>query len=462
MTEQTQKIIEQLISQAMQDQLSHEEWLRLDTLLNESDEHVDFFYQCVELHALLRRKAKGILYILRESGNPSIGADQHKLKVYDLQDIQISDQNKRKALEEKIQKQAKEQLEDYLNQYSTVSQRGYKSSETIPFPRFRWPIKFVTAVAVCLFVTASLWLVFSTHDHQSAPQIVQSYNAQWHETTRFDEKQRLLHTTDYKLQEGMVEIAFENGVKMILEGPAEMKPDLANGAYLAQGKLVASVPPHAKGFTIKTPHAEFVDLGTEFGVLVDESFSVLSVFDGEVGIRMPGESTLEFVRRGERKRVEMDSKTILDVTDVVSFVHQIPTDPIENPASPTITKLIIKPYNNTATQKGSFSISGTIDGSLKDVGWFNEIYFSITSKTTNKSYNERITISDSDVREGKLTYEGQKGNITSLKMDFNQGTFSIDAEEIDLIGVAGAFIIEIEVGKQLWEFSGDGADISNI
>ena len=37
-----------------------------------------------------------------------------------------------------------------------------------------------------------------------------------------------------------------------------------------RGELVARVPEAGHGFTIETPHGKVVDLGTEFGVVVDD------------------------------------------------------------------------------------------------------------------------------------------------------------------------------------------------
>jgi hypothetical protein len=56
-----------------------------------------------------------------------------------------------------------------------------------------------------------------------------------------------------------------------------------SSAQLLHGTLTARVPAHAKGFTVLTPHNKVVDLGTEFGLSVDESGeTTVRVFTGEV------------------------------------------------------------------------------------------------------------------------------------------------------------------------------------
>ncbi|MCG8586627.1 MAG: FecR family protein, partial [Pirellulales bacterium] len=57
----------------------------------------------------------------------------------------------------------------------------------------------------------------------------------------------------------------------------------SNSGYLILGKLVARCePPESKGFAIFTPNARVVDLGTEFGIEVDERGSEVAVLTGEV------------------------------------------------------------------------------------------------------------------------------------------------------------------------------------
>ncbi|MCG8587057.1 MAG: FecR family protein, partial [Pirellulales bacterium] len=66
---------------------------------------------------------------------------------------------------------------------------------------------------------------------------------------------------------------------------------LGNSGFLRRGKLVARVEGEkAQGFTIDTPSARFEDLGTEFGVEVDSvGTAELHVIEGEVNLRPRGD-----------------------------------------------------------------------------------------------------------------------------------------------------------------------------
>ncbi len=73
------------------------------------------------------------------------------------------------------------------------------------------------------------------------------------------------------LSSGLLEIAYDIGAKVILEGPAVYEVDSPNSGFLSSGKLtVKATTEKAKGFVIRTPTAIVTDLGTEFGVGVDK------------------------------------------------------------------------------------------------------------------------------------------------------------------------------------------------
>lgn len=88
---------------------------------------------------------------------------------------------------------------------------------------------------------------------------------------------------EFEIASGLAEIVFDNGAKVLLEGPAKLVFDSRTQATLAFGQLTAQVPPQAIGFTIQTPAVNVVDLGTEFGVRVSEQgMTDVAVFSGEV------------------------------------------------------------------------------------------------------------------------------------------------------------------------------------
>lgn len=88
------------------------------------------------------------------------------------------------------------------------------------------------------------------------------------------------------LESGYLTLTFVCGASVLIEGPAEFHLLNDKLGSIIRGNLSAIVPDHAIGFTVLTPSSEIVDLGTEFGVSVDEhGTSEIHVFKGEVVTR---------------------------------------------------------------------------------------------------------------------------------------------------------------------------------
>lgn len=111
---------------------------------------------------------------------------------------------------------------------------------------------------------------------------------------------------DYELRKGIVHLRFVQGADVVLEGPAHLTVNNPQLIRLHHGKVRVTAPPSAKGFTIVTPNAEYIDLGTEFGLRVDshDGVSDLYVFDGQVNVAEHGSGkVLSEVLLGESSRV---------------------------------------------------------------------------------------------------------------------------------------------------------------
>lgn len=68
------------------------------------------------------------------------------------------------------------------------------------------------------------------------------------------------------LDRGTAEFTLASGAVVELTGPSMLETRSAGEVSLRFGQLTANVPPQAIGFTVTTPTATIVDLGTEFGV----------------------------------------------------------------------------------------------------------------------------------------------------------------------------------------------------
>ncbi len=87
----------------------------------------------------------------------------------------------------------------------------------------------------------------------------------------------------FSLRSGLAQVEFFSGASLIVEGPAELELVDAWLVSCRSGRLRASVPEPARGFTIETPDYRAVDLGTEFALAVDhDGRSEVHVIEGEV------------------------------------------------------------------------------------------------------------------------------------------------------------------------------------
>ena len=94
------------------------------------------------------------------------------------------------------------------------------------------------------------------------------------------------------LVSGAVEVQFETGVRVVVEGPAAFRVTDENHANLEYGKLVARVQPSGRGFGVQFSDRIVTDLGTEFGLsATSQHAATVSVFEGEVVVDQTASST---------------------------------------------------------------------------------------------------------------------------------------------------------------------------
>ncbi|MEO0511235.1 MAG: FecR domain-containing protein, partial [Verrucomicrobiota bacterium] len=91
---------------------------------------------------------------------------------------------------------------------------------------------------------------------------------------------------------GYAEIHFYCGARVVLQGPARLEVESAWKAICHEGSLRADVPPAAQGFRIHAAQTEIIDLGTSFGLSVEDGNATVEVLDGEIAIRHRDEQEL--------------------------------------------------------------------------------------------------------------------------------------------------------------------------
>jgi hypothetical protein len=91
-----------------------------------------------------------------------------------------------------------------------------------------------------------------------------------------------------RLNSGLAQIVFYSGARVVIEGPTELQLISPSEASCRIGRLTADVPPQARGFRIRTPQMNVMDLGTVFGLAVRDRRTELHVFKGNVDFEPAG------------------------------------------------------------------------------------------------------------------------------------------------------------------------------
>lgn len=164
---------------------------------------------------------------------------------------------------------------------------------------------------------------------ESVAVLVDSIDAQWQHTSDKIEPGHLFYNTDVPMlvKSGIIEIEFDYGARVVIEGPCEFACKANNLIYLDYGRLYARVPPQAAGFTVDTQNTRIVDLGTEFGVLenIDETTEV-HVMKGRATLLagQDKDKTAFDLVKGQARKISEKGTAVKEISiKENSFVQQI-------------------------------------------------------------------------------------------------------------------------------------------
>ncbi len=301
--------LSELIVLAMSETITLDQVKELNQHLREDEQALDLYMEIMEINSQLAHKS-GVASDVMEGFS-----SQQLMREYVELDESIAserDKTNRQKLEKTVQAKAKEKLDAYMalqktdkvNPHLTYNTALAKVTETKNL------LIRVGALAACLLVCVVSYFLLNNINNKSVAKIINQYQSQW-----LNEPGELITKTIYTLESGFSEIEFNDGAKIILEGPSEIVFESANGAYLKRGKLVANVPPQAYGFIVNTPGATIVDIGTQFGVFVDDQMdSQLTVFKGAVELALKGDDQFQQVESGKTTKITYHDKLIKDVT----------------------------------------------------------------------------------------------------------------------------------------------------
>lgn len=88
-----------------------------------------------------------------------------------------------------------------------------------------------------------------------------------------------------RLREGSAVLTFDAGAQVTVFGPADFEITSATSIKCRRGRVTTLVDHRGKGFSIETPQAKVVDLGTQFGLQISEKGETeVVVFQGSIDL----------------------------------------------------------------------------------------------------------------------------------------------------------------------------------
>lgn len=116
--------------------------------------------------------------------------------------------------------------------------------------------------------------------------VSESSGSDWYTESWSHQDQWSVHRGDtLHLNAGSLRLLFDHGTSVTLQAPAVLEVKDAMLARIHRGAIRVEVAKGAEGFSIDTPIARVVDLGTEFGVSVDDRGGTdVVVFKGAVDV----------------------------------------------------------------------------------------------------------------------------------------------------------------------------------
>ena len=243
-----------------------------------------------------------------------------------------------KAKEIEVKKFAEEALQQFKQQEELrLQELAYKEYRA---RRFQITVALSSAsILLVILVLAGLSYITNKYKSQEpkdtalpiVAQLGDSINISWEDKSVSSKPGTTLAAKKYILQHGIAEIIFNSGGKIILEAPAEIRLLSSSSMLISRGKLTADLKDDAAGFTINTPAAKFIDIGTQFGVSVTENGqSELHVFDGKVVLFAGKDKTKQKINKvinaGQAESINASGSTVKDILlNRTAFLHRVPS-----------------------------------------------------------------------------------------------------------------------------------------
>ncbi|MCM8529814.1 MAG: DNRLRE domain-containing protein [Lentisphaeraceae bacterium] len=172
------------------------------------------------------------------------------------------------------------------------------------------------AIAAALVLGLFIGQTLNSKQVKTIATLTNVEHCKWSEGTLATAKNSALTAGSMRLEEGLAQLEFTNGVTVQIEAPAHIELVSDMKMLIHSGTVLADVPEQAIGFSIDTPSAKIIDHGTKFLVSHDASnpkaTSYVEVLEGEVEVQ--GKTMTQSSRYKTGQRVFAESKKLTDIS----------------------------------------------------------------------------------------------------------------------------------------------------
>ncbi len=138
----------------------------------------------------------------------------------------------------------------------------------------------IAAIAAMLVFGISTWMFVRP---QTVGSVTRLETLTWGGGSPLNEGSPIKTGTRLRFESGLVELDMGGRGRMIVEGPADLEFVKSMKSKLHRGRVLMRVTEAGHGYQVETPKGSVIDLGTEFGVSVDDDDRVEThVLSGEV------------------------------------------------------------------------------------------------------------------------------------------------------------------------------------
>jgi FecR protein len=361
--------LDRLVSGVCENTLTSADCERLDCLLRSHDEARRFYNDCLFLHAELYSQHAAFDFGEFGSGGCNLLEEGSQFTPVQLAPAQLASRNS----------------------------RGIGRLA-------RWSV----AAAVVAVAAGSSWLTYvfmnsgrqpqqlaaisaEVEPAESVAKITATRNCLWQATTKGVGFGSRLHVGErLELAAGLVEITFDDGATVVLEGPAKFDVGKQGHARLEEGRLAAVVPEQARGFEVATAGLNVVDLGTEFGLMADaQGATEIHVFNGLVKAQLLNQN-------GQQVRtVELNTAEAARIQPAAELVARIPARDDEFVRSLSVAA---GPHDGLYAYDGFNYPSGPLGEQNGGFGWAGPWF--------NVEADAQVDANSNGVKLGSLDYEG--------------------------------------------------------